>query len=80
MMKQITNEIVEEIQEIKTMALKMMAEEEVFKYMEPEAFVLMQRSYNLLDSASKLMIEYADILDSQNKKLDILLERTEKGV
>ena len=79
-MKEITNEINEQIKELKAIMMKAMCMEDVFMDMDPQAISCIQTSLKLIDSCCELMTEYANILESQDKKLDRVLEKLEEKV
>lgn len=76
-MKRITNEIIAEIEEIKEIFLKAMAKGDMFTDMEPEGFIAFQKCLKLIDKSSELMKEYVEVLESQDNKLDKILEKLE---
>lgn len=78
--KAITKEIIEKIGASKETVVKMMCNEDVFMSMTPETLKLMQLSLEMIDDANKLMEEYANTLEEQNKKLDMILEKLNKEV
>lgn len=77
-MKAITKEIIEKIGAFKEMVVKMMCDEDMFMSMNPETLKSMQLSLGMIDDATKLMEEYAQSIEEQNKKLDMILEKLNK--
>lgn len=77
-MKTITKEIIEKIGAFKEMVVKMMCDEDMFMSMNPETLKSMQLSLGMIDDATKLMEEYAQSIEEQNKKLDMILEKLNK--
>lgn len=77
-MTKITNEIINEVKEVKAILLRQVCNEEVLLSTEPDQIVALQKSLKLLDDSCELMSEYVKLLESQDRKLDLLLERTEK--
>lgn len=77
-MMKITNEVIDEVKELKAILLKQICNEEVLLGTEPEQIVALQKSLKLMDDCCELMSEYVKLLESQDRKLDLLLERTEK--
>lgn len=78
--KNTTYEIIEEINELKAIVMKEISKEDVFKDMNPEGIIALQKSLQLIDTSCRLMKEYAEILESQDKKLDMILEKLEEKV
>lgn len=79
-MKAITKEIIEKIGAFKETVVKMMCDEDVFMSMNPETLKSMQLSLGMIDDATKLMEEYAQSIEEQNYKLDMILEKLNKEV
>ena len=77
-MKEITNEVIDKFNELKKLIAKQMCDADMFMSMDPEALKALQLSLGSIDDASRLMEEYANILDEQNKKLDMILEKLDK--
>ena len=77
-MKEITNEVIDKFNELKKLIVKQMCDSDMFMNMDPEALKALQLSLGSIDDASRLMEEYANILDEQNKKLDMILEKLDK--
>ena len=77
-MKEITNEVIDKFNELKKLIVKQMCDTDMFMNMDPEALKALQLSLGSIDDATRLMEEYANILDEQNKKLDMILEKLDK--
>ena len=77
-MKEITNEVIDKINELKKLIVKQLCDADMFMNMDPEALKALQLSLGSIDDASHLMEEYANILDEQNKKLDMILAKLDK--
>lgn len=77
-MKAITKEIIEKIGAFKKMVVEMMCDEDMFMSMDPKSLKTMQLSLEMIDDATKLMEEYAQSIEEQNKKLDMILEKLNK--
>ena len=77
-MKEITNEVIDKFNELKKLIVKQLCDVDMFMNMDPEALEALQLSLGSIDDASRLMEEYANILDEQNKKLDMILAKLDK--
>lgn len=77
-MKEITNEVIDKFNELKKLIAKQMCDADMFMNMDPEALKALQLSLGSIDDAKRLMEEYANILDEQNKKLDMILAKLDK--
>lgn len=77
-MKEITNEVIDKFNELKKLIVKQMCDTDMFMSMDPEALKALQLSLGSIDDATRLMEEYANILDEQNKKLDMILAKLDK--
>ena len=77
-MKEITNKVIDKINEFKNLIVKQMCDADMFMNMDPEVLKALQLSLGSIDDASRLMEEYANILDEQNKKLDMILAKLDK--
>ena len=77
-MKEITNEVIDKFNELKKLIAKQMCDADMFMNMDSEALKALQLSLGSIDDASRLMEEYANILDEQNKKLDMILAKLDK--
>ena len=79
-MKEITNEVIDKFNELKKLIVKQMCYADIVMNMDPEALKALQLGLGSIDDANRLMEEYANILDEQNKKLDMILAKLdEKG-
>ena len=77
-MKEITNEVIDKFNELKKLIVKQMCDADMVMNMDPEALKALQLSLGSIDDATRLMEEYANILDEQNKKLDMILAKLDK--
>ena len=77
-MKEITNEVIDKFNELKKLVVKQMCDVDMFMNMDPEALKALQLCLGSIDDANRLMEEYANILDEQNKKLDMILAKLDK--
>lgn len=77
-MKEITNEVIDKFNELKKLIVKQMCDTDMVMNMDPETLKALQLSLGSIDDANRLMEEYANILDEQNKKLDMILEKLDK--
>ena len=66
-----TNQMIEEVNEIKDLCTRQIASE--MEYMEDEVFVLYQKMIKLMNTSMEVMKEQAEVIESMNKKLDKLL-------
>ena len=72
-MKEITSEVIDKFNELKKLIVKQMCDADMVMNMDPEALKALQLSLGSIDDANRLMEEYANILDEQNKKLDMMI-------
>ena len=77
-MKTITKEVIDKFGELKKMIVSMMCDEDMFMSMDSNSLKAMQLALGAIDDASDLMKEYANTLDEQNKKLDMILAKLDK--
>ena len=77
-MKEITNGIIKDIEDIKGILMEQVYKEDIFMDMEPNGIRALQKSLKLIDESCELMREYVDVLESQDRKLDLILEKLEK--
>ena len=66
-----TNQMIEEVNEIKDLCMRQIASE--IEYMEDEVFVLYQKMIKLINTSMEVMKEQAEVIESMNEKLDKLL-------
>ncbi len=78
-MKEITEGIIRDIDELKEILMKEI-DVDMLLGMDVTNFKTIQICLKLIDESGELMRAYANTLESQNKKLDMLLERTEERV
>ena len=76
--KEITNEIIKDIEDTKAFLIELICSEDIFMNMDTNAYRALQKSLKLINESCDLMKEYATILESQDKKLDMILERLEE--
>ena len=77
-MKDITKEVIDKLGEFKKLVVKQMCDEDMFMYMDSDSLKALQLCLGSIDDANRLMEEYANTLDEQNKKLDMILEKLDK--
>ena len=77
-MKEITNEVIDKFNELKKLVVKQMCDADMIKSMNSDSLKALQLCLESIDDASDLMEEYANTLDEQNKKLDMILEKLDK--
>lgn len=68
-----TNQLIEEVKEVKDLCLKQIGSDIV--YMDNDVIALYQKSFNLLDTSMEVLREEAEIIEIINKKLDKLFEK-----
>lgn len=68
-----SNQLIEEVKEVKDLYLKQIGSGIV--YMDDDTIALYQKSFKLLDTSMEVLIEEAEIIESINKKLDKLLKK-----
>lgn len=71
-----TNQLIEEVNELKDSYMKMFGSE-TFDYMDENTFVLFKKSFDLINTSMEVIKEQAEVIESINKKLDKLLARKE---
>lgn len=76
--KEITNEIIKDIEDVKAILIEQICSEDIFMNMDPNTCRALQKSLKLINESCDLMKEYATILESQDKKLDMILEKLEE--
>lgn len=77
-MKTITNEVIDKFGELKKVTVSMMCGEDMLMSMDSNSLKAMQLVLGAIDDARVLMEEYANTLDEQNKKLDMILAKLDK--
>lgn len=77
-MKEITKEVIDKFGELKELVVKQMCDGDMLMHMDSDALKALQLCLGSIDDANRLMEEYANILDEQNKKLDMILEKLDK--
>lgn len=75
-MVKITNEFIEETDDLKSYLTEHMVKEGTLETMEPEGLVCIGKLFKLTKTYMDLCKKQAEIMDSQNEKLDELLRRT----
>ena len=71
-----TDQLIEEVNELKDSYMKMFGSE-MFNYMDENTFVLFKKSFDLLNTSMDVIKEQAKIIENIDKKLDKLLARKE---
>ncbi len=74
----ITDEVTENVKELKKMLFGLMGDESTIMSMDSKAIKTIQLCTKLVDNSCNLMNEYANILHDQNMKLGMILEKLEK--
>lgn len=71
-----TNQLIEEVNELKDSYAKMFSSK-MFDYMDEKTFVLLKKSFDLINTSMEVIKEQATVIENIDKKLDKLLERKE---
>ena len=71
-----TNNLVEEINEVKRLCMEQITSE-MMEHMDDKAFVLYVKMFHMLNTSTDVMLEKAKMIDEINKKLDRLLKKVE---
>ena len=71
-----TNQLVEEVNELKDSYIGMI-NSDVIEFMDEKTFTIVKNSFKLLNTLMEVMQEQAEIIESNNKKLDKLLRIAE---
>lgn len=74
MLKVTANELVEELNNLKTLIAIEIANQDI-EYIDERGFKALQSSIKVINLSNKLMIEQAETLDKINSKLDKLLNK-----
>lgn len=74
MLREMTREIVEEVNEIKDLVIKHCSVNMLVD-MKDEEFMLMKKVISLVDKSTNLAIKQAEVMDDINSKLDKLLTK-----
>lgn len=77
-MKSITEKVITEINEMKSICTKVMCDESVFMSMDSTTLALLQSCFRLIDASTELMAKQAYVMEEQSEKLDMLLNLMEK--
>lgn len=70
-----TNQLIEEVNEVKDLCLKQIGPE--IEHMDGDVFALCQKALKLLNTSTEVIKEQAEVIESIDKKLDRLLQRKE---
>lgn len=71
-------EIVEEIKELKTFCMKSIMTDVSFDYIDYDGFKALGTCMKLLDKCNDYMVDQAEMMDEMDRKLDKLLEISER--
>ena len=71
-----TNQLIEEVNELKDSCMSMIVTESL-SYMTGTEFEMFRKMFNLLNTSMDVMSEQAKMIDQIDKKLDTLLKRKE---
>lgn len=77
-MLETTKKFVDEINEMKTLAIKSTFDEDMVKNMNEKDLEAMQLTLKIIDTMSELLIKEAEMMEETNKKLDIVLKKLEE--
>lgn len=80
MVQYVAEQYVKEVEELKALCLKMIIEsgDLDLEYVDKDQFEFIKKALKLLDTSNKLMLEMAENMDEQNKKLDKILAELKK--
>ena len=67
-----TNQLIEEVNELKDSCMTMFCSE-MFKTMDEQEFVMFKKMFHLMNTSMNVMKEQAEVIESINEKLDKLL-------
>lgn len=73
-----TRRMIEEIDKIKAICIKVMFDSDMLMSMDGNTLEMMQESMNLIEINKDLMIAQATMMEDMNKKLDILVNKKEQ--
>lgn len=77
-MLETTKKLYDEMDEMMELCMKKSDVSNMFLHMDAEEFELMQRCFKLYKSAKELSIMQAELIEKQDKKLDIVLSKLSK--
>lgn len=77
-MKNATREVINKIGELKKLVVGKACDEDMIMSMDSESLKFVQLCLETIDDVNKLMEEYANTMDEQSKKLDMILEKLDK--
>ena len=73
-----TKKLIEEIHEVKELAIKELGSD-IFNDMNGKEFELLKRIFNIVNTSEEVMLKQANLLETINYKLDRLLEQAEES-
>ena len=71
-----TNQLIEEVNELKDSFMTMIGSE-MLESMDESEFVMFKKMFNLMNTSMEVVKEQAEVIESINEKLDKLLARKE---
>lgn len=71
-----TNQLIEEVNELKDSYMKMFGSD-MFEYMNEDTFGMVKKMFNLMNTSMEVIKEQAEVIEVIDKKLDKLLSRKE---
>lgn len=74
-MKQMVEQYIKEVNELKDFAMKKIMEDVDIRYVETEEFEAAKKTLQLFDSSCDLLRKQAEVIDSMNVKLDRILAK-----
>lgn len=77
-MLETTKKLYDEMDEMMKLCMKQLDVSNIFLHMDTEEIELMQRCFKMYKSAKDLMIMQAEIIENQDKKLDMILSKLSK--
>lgn len=77
-MLEMTKKMIEEVEEIMDYCIKQIGFKDL-TMMGKEDFEFMQKCIHLMETSKELAVKQAEMMDEQNRKLDLILEKMEKN-
>ena len=74
-----TTKVIKKIEKLKELAFRSMGTEDVIMDMDPETLKVVRLCMSMVDDCCDLMMEYDQTMEEQNRKLDMILEKLDKG-
>lgn len=74
-----TTKVIKKIEKLKELMFRSMGTEDVIMDMDPETLKVVRLCMGMVDDCCDLMMEYNQMMEEQNRKLDMILEKLDKG-